>query len=84
MLRLPRSTRRSPRRVGRGDRGAAVGVCTLPDPSYDYAALEPHINGQILELDHDERHAAYMKGPTTRWSALLRPGPCRGGGEGFL
>jgi len=73
MLRLPRSTRRSPRRVGRGDREAAVGVCTLPDLSYDYAALEPHINGQVLELHHDERHAAQLQGQTTRCSALPRP-----------
>lgn len=35
---------------------------TLPDLPYDYAALEPHINGQILELHHDKHHAAYVKG----------------------
>ena len=37
-------------------------VYTLPDLPYDYAALEPHINGQILELHHDKHHAAYVKG----------------------
>jgi Fe-Mn family superoxide dismutase len=35
---------------------------TLPDLPYDYAALEPHLNGQILELHHDKHHAAYVKG----------------------
>src|SRR5690606_1182921 len=39
-----------------------VGLYTLPDLPYDYAALEPHINGQILELHHDKHHAAYVKG----------------------
>ncbi|MFB6393676.1 superoxide dismutase [Polymorphospora lycopeni] len=34
---------------------------TLPDLPYDYAALEPHINGQILELHHDKHHATYVK-----------------------
>jgi Fe-Mn family superoxide dismutase len=35
---------------------------TLPELPYDYAALEPHVNGQILELHHDKHHAAYVKG----------------------
>ena len=35
---------------------------TLPDPRYDYGALEPHISGQIMELHHDKHHAAYVKG----------------------
>jgi len=39
-----------------------VATYTLPDLPYDYAALEPHINGQILELHHDKHHAAYVKG----------------------
>jgi Fe-Mn family superoxide dismutase len=39
-----------------------MAVYTLPDLPYDYAALEPHINGQILELHHDKHHAAYVKG----------------------
>ncbi|HEX4775232.1 MAG TPA: superoxide dismutase [Acidimicrobiia bacterium] len=34
----------------------------LPDLPYDYAALEPHLSGQILELHHDKHHAAYVKG----------------------
>jgi superoxide dismutase, Fe-Mn family len=39
-----------------------MAVYTLPDLPYDYAALEPHISGQILELHHDKHHAAYVKG----------------------
>jgi Fe-Mn family superoxide dismutase len=35
---------------------------TLPDLPYDYAALEPAITGQILELHHAKHHAAYVKG----------------------
>jgi Fe-Mn family superoxide dismutase len=39
-----------------------VATYSLPDLPYDYAALEPHISGQILELHHDKHHAAYVKG----------------------
>ncbi|GAA4383368.1 superoxide dismutase [Actinomadura verrucosospora] len=35
---------------------------TLPDLPYDYAALEPAITGEILELHHSRHHAAYVKG----------------------
>ncbi len=34
----------------------------LPDLPYDYAALEPHISGRIMELHHDKHHAAYVTG----------------------
>lgn len=37
----------------------------LPDLSYDYAALEPSLSGQILELHHDKHHAAYVAGANT-------------------
>ncbi len=39
-----------------------MAVYSLPDLPYDYGALEPHINGQIMELHHDKHHAAYVKG----------------------
>jgi len=39
-----------------------MSLYTLPDLPYDYGALEPHINGHILELHHDKHHAAYVKG----------------------
>jgi Fe-Mn family superoxide dismutase len=32
----------------------------LPELGYDYAALEPHISGKILELHHSKHHAAYV------------------------
>ena len=35
---------------------------TLPDLPYDPGALEPHLNGHIMELHHDKHHAAYVKG----------------------
>jgi len=38
---------------------------TLPDLPYDYAALEPHLSAQILELHHDKHHAAYVAGANT-------------------
>jgi Fe-Mn family superoxide dismutase len=34
----------------------------LPDLTYDYGALEPHVSGKIMELHHDKHHAAYLKG----------------------
>ena len=38
---------------------------TLPDLDWDYAALEPHISGQINELHHTKHHATYVKGANT-------------------
>jgi superoxide dismutase, Fe-Mn family len=43
---------------------------TLPDLSYDYASLEPHISGRIMELHHDKHHAAYVKGANTALERL--------------
>ena len=34
----------------------------LPELGYDYAALEPHLSGRILELHHDKHHKAYVDG----------------------
>ncbi|WP_049574507.1 superoxide dismutase [Nonomuraea sp. SBT364] len=39
-----------------------MGDYRLPDMPYDYAALEPAITGEILELHHAKHHAAYVKG----------------------
>ena len=33
----------------------------LPDLTYDYSALEPHITGHIMELHHSKHHANYVK-----------------------
>ena len=35
---------------------------SLPELPYDYAALEPYISGEIMELHHDKHHATYVKG----------------------
>ena len=35
---------------------------TLPDLDWDYAALEPHISGQINEMHHSKHHATYVNG----------------------
>jgi superoxide dismutase, Fe-Mn family len=43
---------------------------TLPDLPYDYAALEPHTSGQILELHHDKHHQAYVTGANTTLEKL--------------
>lgn len=39
-----------------------MALYNLPDLPYDYAALEPAITGEILELHHSKHHAAYVKG----------------------
>jgi len=46
----------------RGCKINGMTVYTLPDLPYDYAALEPHISGKIMELHHDKHHAAYVAG----------------------
>lgn len=38
---------------------------SLPDLSYDYGALEPHINAQIMQLHHSKHHAAYVNNLNT-------------------
>ncbi|HEX3906166.1 MAG TPA: superoxide dismutase [Polyangia bacterium] len=43
---------------------------TLPELAYDYAALEPHVSGKIMELHHDKHHAAYVAGANTAAEGL--------------
>jgi Fe-Mn family superoxide dismutase len=38
-----------------------VSKYALPALRFDYAALEPHVSGRIMELHHDKHHAAYVK-----------------------
>ncbi|MDJ0315677.1 MULTISPECIES: superoxide dismutase [Arthrobacter] len=43
---------------------------TLPELSYDYAALEPNISARIMELHHGKHHAAYVAGANTALEQL--------------
>lgn len=47
-----------------------MAVYTLPELSYDYSALEPHISGKIMELHHSKHHAAYVAGANTALEKL--------------
>ncbi|PZE26558.1 MULTISPECIES: superoxide dismutase [unclassified Curtobacterium] len=51
---------------------------TLPELPYDYAALEPHISGKIMQLHHDKHHATYVAGANT---ALQQLGEARESGN---
>ncbi len=53
-------------------------VYSLPQLSYDYAALEPNISGRIMELHHDKHHLAYVTGANT---ALEQLEAARDGGD---
>jgi Fe-Mn family superoxide dismutase len=48
----------------------ADGPYTLPELTYDLAALEPHMSAEVLELHHDKHHAAYVKGANAALEAL--------------
>ncbi|MFD1713555.1 superoxide dismutase [Amnibacterium flavum] len=43
---------------------------TLPELGYDYAALEPHISAQIMELHHSKHHQTYVTGANTAISQM--------------
>ncbi|KAK3317312.1 Manganese/iron superoxide dismutase [Cercophora scortea] len=46
------------------------GKATLPDLSYDYGALEPHISGKIMELHHKKHHQTYVSGLNSALEAI--------------
>src|SRR2546423_6994290 len=56
----------------------AQALHTRPALPYHFGALEPHINGRIMELDHDKHRAAYVKGANT---ALEKLADLRGKGD---
>ena len=43
---------------------------SLPELTYDYGSLEPHISGRIMELHHDKHHLAYVTGANTALEQL--------------
>ena len=43
---------------------------SLPELSYDYASLEPHISARIMELHHSKHHQAYVTGANTALDAM--------------
>jgi Fe-Mn family superoxide dismutase len=43
---------------------------SLPDLTYDYGALQPHLAARILELHHGQHHAAYVAGANTTLEKL--------------
>ena len=47
-----------------------MSVYVLPELTYDYAALEPHISATIMELHHSKHHAAYVAGANTALEKL--------------
>lgn len=42
----------------------------LPDLTYDYSALEPHISARIMELHHSKHHQAYVTGANAAIDAM--------------
>ena len=42
----------------------------LPELSYDYSALEPHISARIMELHHSKHHQAYVTGANAALEAM--------------
>ena len=47
-----------------------MSVYVLPELTYDYTALEPHISAIIMELHHSKHHAAYVAGANTALEKL--------------
>src|SRR5699024_2771228 len=50
--------------------GEMMAQYTLPELSYYYAALEPHISAKIMELHHSKHHQAYVTGANTALEQL--------------
>lgn len=53
------------------ERSANMPEFTLPPLPYDYAALEPHIDAQTMQIHHDKHHQTYV----TNLNAALKDTP---------
>jgi len=42
----------------------------LPQLTFDYSALEPHISGRIMELHHQKHHGGYVTNANTTLEKL--------------
>ncbi|MDX2114624.1 MAG: superoxide dismutase [Planctomycetota bacterium] len=51
---------------------AAKGEYALPRLAYEYAALEPHVDAQTMEIHHSKHHASYVAGLNKALSELKR------------
>lgn len=47
-------------------------IYELPPLPYDYDALEPHIDAQIMNLHHDEHHQGYVDGANKALRKLMQ------------
>lgn len=53
-------------------RAGIVGETELPPLPYPYAALEPYIDRQTLQIHHDKHHAGYVKGFNSALDSLAQ------------
>ncbi|MBC8103665.1 MAG: superoxide dismutase [Cytophagales bacterium] len=59
LLAVPSSARAQPAAPKEPDTGS--GPYLLPPLAYPFNALEPHIDGQTMQIHHDRHHTAYVK-----------------------
>lgn len=45
-------------------------MLNLPDLTYDYGALEPHLSARIIEVHHSKHHKAYVDGANHTFEQL--------------
>ena len=48
---------------------------TLPPLPYDFAALEPHVDAQTMQIHHGKHHQAYVNNLNAAIEKAWRPTP---------